>query len=152
MSFLFYLNKQNNKIGLRNFEKFIDYVRISIQNRIVILCESEFDKIGLDSLFFGKNITKIIHVYDFDEQSANNLEQITESFQLNQLKLVEPSRFNEEINTIDLVLKLENQFSNIIEKYNVKKVHFGIQEIFRSIGFIILQQLLKKKHPILHGF
>ena len=152
MSFLFYLNQQNNIIGLSNFVKFINYVNIYIEYQIVILCESEFDKDGLGSLLIDQNITKIIYLYELDEQSSKNFKQTTDSNQLNHLKIVEPNRFNEEYTVKNIVSILEYKFCEILEKYKVEKVHFGIQQIFRSIGFVILQGLLKKKYPILHDF
>ena len=94
MSFLFYLNQQNSDTGLKNFERFINCVVNSIDEQIVILCESTFDKEGLESLLVSPKIKEIIYVYE----SLNNYTVLSNNgakvSQYDFLNFVEPNIFD----------------------------------------------------------
>ena len=146
MLFLFYLNKQNNQDGIKKFTEFLLGFSVHTNMNILILCESGIDNEMLTNTLSEFKNKKIINIYEGSDDGASvDHKDIELSFN-NYLYNVEPGRFKD-IREVQLQEKLlRKHFNSILTKYGVEFVHFGFNYgVFRSVGIVILQQILHEK-------
>jgi hypothetical protein len=119
-----------------------------VDEQISILCDSAFDKSEIMRRITSPRIVRVINVDDLVadlREESIYIDTPNCSGSYDYLRQIEPERFKNGENPSELVSKLRTVFSDILDRYGITTVHFGCQQVFRSIGFVILQDLVYEK-------
>ena len=144
MSLLFYLNKQSEH-GLKYFSNFVFEFSKQVDQFILILCESESNYKELIRLLKDEKKSEIINVYGNMDNLSQPKNKVQSPVLFNYLFYIQPELFGDMGKAELLTSKLSNLFIDLIIKYEIRAAHFGINYgAFRSIGIVILQEVLNK--------
>ncbi len=144
MSILFYLNQQNNEKSISDFLTFLLEFTSKSQKKIIVLCESDFDYSFLKSRYEKTEKETIINLYSTEVVKSETKNNVKLKFDHEYLFNIERKRFNNLKSVPQTASKIEKTLNFIITENDVEFCFFiPIGGIFRSIGMVILQELIK---------